>query len=66
MKIPVRYLNFNNDVIGEAIEFDESTGKITLKLDMDKEGAKLVTEMIKNDAPISMSCKNEPCKPKEK
>lgn len=55
--IPVRY---NNSEIGEVYEFDESTGKVSIRLNMDKDNAQLIKEMIMKDAPLSMSFYNEP------
>jgi hypothetical protein len=62
LKIPVKYDNVD---IGQVIEFDEETGKITAELDMDKDGARLIKEMIMHRVPISMSCKHEPSEPSE-
>ena len=57
MKIPISYNNFK---IGEVVEFNESNGKMTLQLDLTKDNAKLIKEMIMQGAPISMACYNEP------
>jgi len=59
MKIPVTY---NDKTVGKVLKFDEHTGKITIELDMDKTEVQLIRELILNDAPISISCKNEPAK----
>jgi len=57
VKIPVTY---NNSEIGEVFEFDESTCKVSIRLNMDKDNAKLIKEMIMQNAPLSMSFYNEP------
>jgi len=57
-EIPVQYDGFK---VGEVTRFNKDTGEVTIKLDMSKWQTKLLKEMIINDIPISMSCKNEPC-----
>jgi len=60
MIIPLKYNGFD---VGRVSCFNKDTGEITIELDMSKDKSKLLKEMILNDAPMSMSCKNEPCEP---
>lgn len=61
MKIPLKYPDaYGKKEIGEVIEWDHDTGQISCRV-TDPDAKKLIESMITNEAPISMSCCNEPC-----